>query len=350
MATGFKTATVDSGSVGATLTDYPTYVDLSRLGITTQAEADSVRVYAESGKTTEWAREIVSADEMHVLIPSLTSTVEIFVDWDDSASDYAVDATYGAEAVWSDYETVLHMDESSGAAVDSTGRATWADTNTVGAGTGQIEGGRDFTRGNNEMFLTTTEMLEGMSALTVQTWLKQEANTDPQFIWSFNREGNVNDSFSNWALIGDGDATANVQFGIEDTSNKRIIMNTTGTITTGTWTMMHNTWDGSTLRTYLDGSVDATTASTGSFGTFGDTSTNKRIGSSAAGSTRAYDGLQDEFRVRLSYPGANWYATEYDNQSDESTFWGTWSDAGGGGGGFTPTPMMHHLQMAGGLM
>jgi hypothetical protein len=47
MAAGFKKATVRAADVPSTLTNFPTYVDLDRLGITTLAEAQSVRVYAD---------------------------------------------------------------------------------------------------------------------------------------------------------------------------------------------------------------------------------------------------------------------------------------------------------------
>ena len=99
MAAGFKLATVNSARVPSTQTNFPAYVDLSRLGITTLAEAQSVRVYADSSKTTEWAREIVSATEMHVKVPSLTSTVTMYVDYDGVRSDYAVTDTFGRNAV-----------------------------------------------------------------------------------------------------------------------------------------------------------------------------------------------------------------------------------------------------------
>jgi hypothetical protein len=41
-----------------------------------------------------------------------------------------------------------------------------------------------------------------------------------------------------------------------------------------------------------------------------------------------YAGKIDEVRLRASVLSANWITTEYNNQSDESSFWPTWSDAG----------------------
>jgi hypothetical protein len=73
-----KTATVASAKVAATLSNFPVYINLSRVkgSAMTQAEADSVRIYTDSAKTTEIAREIVSVSECHAKIPSLTTTTQ----------------------------------------------------------------------------------------------------------------------------------------------------------------------------------------------------------------------------------------------------------------------------------
>ena len=42
---------------------------------------------------------------------------------------------------------------------------------------------------------------------------------------------------------------------------------------------------------------------------------------------KAYDGDLDEVRFRKSYMVSdNWEEAEYNNQNDEATFWGTWTD------------------------
>ena len=159
MAAGFKTATVNASDVPSTQTNFPAYVDLSRLGITTQAEADSVRVYADSGKTTEWAREIVSATEMHVKIPSLTSTTAIYVDWDGVSSDYAVTDTYGRNAVWTGYKAVHHGDS----VVDASGNlGNLTNTGSVAYSAGKV--GKAFDGGASN---TTKRMsITGSSPVT----------------------------------------------------------------------------------------------------------------------------------------------------------------------------------------
>ena len=333
MAAGFKQATVNASDVPATLSNYPTYVDLSRLGITTQAEADSVRCYSDASKTTELAREIVSVSEMHVKIPSLTSTFTLYVDWDGTSSDYAVTDTYGRNAVWSDYESVLHMDESSGDAVDSTGNGDWSDTNTVGSITGQIEDGRHFTKANSERFVTTRNLTDGMAALTVQFWANPVSFAVPMFVWSFERQTNPNDAYNHWALF---NTNGTIQFGIENDSGSRSIMNSISAFSTGTWSMAHTCWDGSNLRVFRNGSANGSTSHTATG--YSDDSVQKFWGGNDAQSLRYLDSSLDECRVRKSYVGANWITTEYNNQSDEAGFWGTWSDVGGGPPVSTFTP------------
>ena len=341
MATGFKTATVNASDVPATLTNFPAYVDLSRLGITTQSEADSVRCYSDESKTTELAREIVSTSEMWVKIPSLTSTFTLYVDWDGTSSDYAVTDTYGRNNVWSDYKAVLHLNESTGSnAVDSTGSGDWTDNNSVDSTTGQIGSAKDFTKAGSDHFETTKNLTGGMSALTVSYWFKRETETAPAFLWSFERQANANDAYNNWANLGDS-TNKKIDFGLENNSGQRTIISSTATFNTGTWYMAHQTWDGSTMRQFFDGSVDATTGSR--TGTFSDNTVQKFIGGNDAQTTRYFDGVIDEVRVRQSYVGANWITTEYNNQVDESGFWGTWSDVGGGGGGATFVPKITWL-------
>src|SRR5690606_376653 len=85
-----------------------------------------IRVYSDEAKTTELAREVVSCDtgtetgELHVKIPSLTTSTVIYIDVDGSRTEPAADSTYGSEAVWSDYEFVSH----DGGITDSTGTHT----------------------------------------------------------------------------------------------------------------------------------------------------------------------------------------------------------------------------------
>jgi hypothetical protein len=307
MAAGYKKATVTSARVPSTQTNFPSYVDLSRLGITTLAEAQSVRVYVAGN---ECAREIVSATEMHVKIPSLTSTTTIYVEWDGVRSDYAVDATYGRNAVWSGYAAVYHMADT----VDSTGNGKTLTDTTVTRDTQKIGDGGDY--GTSSRSITGSPISTATTNLSIQMWFNPDTlsgyrglfqlGTNVQFVWCHT---------NGTALL--------------FTKNNVAEYNPSIALSTSTWAMIHYVKEGDStnnLKVYKD----ATAGTSCSVGTIqaatGYSIINQRIESTYGfGSDAKYD----EIRVRDSALSANWITTEYNNQSDEASFWGTWTDAGG---------------------
>jgi len=339
MAAGFKTATVRSGDVPATQTNFPSYVDLDRLGITTLAEAQSVRVYADSAKTTEWAREIVSLTEMHVKVPSLTSTVEIFVDWDGVRADYAVGATYGRNNVWSDYVSVHHLQEDpSGTApqnTDSTGNGydttSQGSMTTADLVTSQIEKGIQ-TDGIDDILLKTSYASVGITSVTAQIWAKPDTTSVGGAFFKIGDSYGESGTNSNGYTLGVGssnfDTNGNDLVGLFE--NRRWII-TNSEMGTG-WSLLHLVLNASSKPTIYKNATSV----------FSDTGVNPNtpstylhIGGYDAGGSyeRIPKATVDEMRVRQSILSANWITTEYNNQNAESTFWGAWTDAGGGGGG-----------------
>lgn len=349
MAAGFKKATVNASDVPGTLTNYPSYVDLSRLGITTTAEADSVRVYADLAKTTEWAREIVSSAQMHVKIPSLTSTTEIYVDWDGVRANYANNATYGRDAVWSDYAAVWHMEETSGNITSSTGNNTGVDNNTVGTGTGQIQNGRNFLRSSSEYFDIASGSQTGLgitgNSITLSCWAKGDStlnNAVGRLIWRLGGTG----SYGYQLSTSGSSYSPNNAYAISAVGTGGgydFAFGTAGDATSGTLKHIVATYDGTNFRGYVN--TSKSTSTTKSNHLTNANAISFYIGSSGAGDY--YDDILDEIRVRPSVLSDNWITSEYNNQSDEAGFWGSWTNVGST---FTPSPMMHHMAISGGLM
>lgn len=318
MATGFKTATVNASSVPATQTNFPSYVDLSRLGITTLAEAQSVRVYADSSKTTEWAREIVSVTEMHVKIPSLTSTTSIYVDWDGVRADYAVTDPYGRNAVWSDYLGVYHFEGNSN---DSTSNGkNGTDTNaSYSTSYGYIEGQGVSLTGSGGSQISTSLIPADRTALSISSWAYYNSASNPT---------GAKNIWATWNFPSIG-ADHNCYFGPSSGTNWRMgdAQNITYTLAKQTW--FHWAWTndgGEPKKAYFNGAYDETTVNSG--GNDQPDHDNLHIGAQGNGGEN-WIGYLDEFRVRQSELSANWITTEYNNQSDEATFWGSWSNVGG---------------------
>jgi hypothetical protein len=297
----------------------------------TQAEADSVRVYADESKTTELAREIVSVTEMHVKIATLTSTTTIYVDYDGVRSDYGVTDTYGRNAVWSDYHRVYHIQAIvSGEVIDSTGNQTAnsgvfldgaAGLPTIDSG-GQFGNAGDFgnttqKRGINTKLPTLTAGgNENSSRWTQQCWFKT-SDTNTAFKRFFDEHSA---SGGNTGLGLDSSHRLNIRL----RGGTTVVV--TGALNNGVWRLVHFLKNADTAgKGYLNGADVATLSGTGTY-----TAEDIVWGfTNRATAQTMYSGFLDEVRIRKDALSANWITTEYNNQSDEASFWGTWTDAGG---------------------
>ena len=347
-----RVATVRAADVPASQTNMPVFFDIGRIGATalTLAEANSLRVYTDTDLVTQMAREIVSATEGHAKYPSLTSTSKIAMDFDGIRADYAVTDTFGRNNVWTGHTAVYHLNESSGNASDSTVNAyTLTNTNTVGYATSKINNGADFTSTNPDKRLTYTTDTMGIGAtgaITFGGWVRAtEEVTSADFgVRSLFFKLISGASGSEISVIYEfNGGTRRLRFQRAGSANS--LQYHTVTLGIVDFNHIQITFDGSTVKGYLNG-VEVTsvansgTQNIGSQGTF--------IGVFNTANIGYWRGLIDETRVSQSARSANWITTEYNNQNAESTFWGTWSTFGGGG--FTPTPLMHMRMMAGGMV
>ncbi|HET8574927.1 MAG TPA: LamG-like jellyroll fold domain-containing protein [Candidatus Paceibacterota bacterium] len=124
--------TIDHTKVGADLTDFPVYVDLSKMPAGffqhVQSGGGDIRV-TEGDGVTEVPREVVSINtasstgELHFEAPTLSSSTDsdfYLYYGNSSASEPAASSTYGSENVWnSGYQYVSH----DGGASESTSHA-----------------------------------------------------------------------------------------------------------------------------------------------------------------------------------------------------------------------------------
>ncbi len=344
MAAGFKRATVNASLVPATQTNFPVYVDLSRVGITTLAEAQSVRCYSDSARTIELAREIVSVAEMHVRIPSLTSTTEIFVDYDGIRSDYAATATFGRNAVWSDYYAVWHLQGAAASAnkvADSTGNGrSLTEGNTPASITGRFgdsDGGYDMRGVAGDVNSNTgRDWLErasgiltdiGSNAFTMQGWHYPDITpVNATHLIQLEENSATGRPYAAVYRLGNNDAGAGVKTSTTGTNDTPAI---TSAFANGVWHFFAFGRNASNFPFgYVNGTL--TTSSTVESGSFSATSApfyiNRRFNTSYPNAQRYGDGRYDEIRIRFSHLSENWLDTEYNNQNNESSFWGLWTD------------------------
>jgi hypothetical protein len=311
MAAGLKTAQVNASLVPSTQTNFPSYVDLSRLGITTLAEAQSVRVYADSAKTTEWAREIVSATEMHVKVPSLTSTVQIYADYDGIRADYAVTDTYGRNAVWSDYVMSNRFDN---ATLNSTGGTGWTNNNSIGTTTGKIGDAVFNDTSSKRLQLIPSYTFTTSSNEHISFWLNAQSFVG--YILDILPSAN-----SRRILIYGNTTSIRFFWSGNETDS--------GPLSTNTWYKIDIVKSGNTCTWYLNGSsLGSNTPGAASYAN----SPRMALLNTADGTNLALVPANcriDNFNYKESTSVANWISTKYQNENNESSFWGTWTDAGG---------------------
>ena len=327
----FKKLVIASGQVsGASHSDFPVLIQPSKMTgweALTLAEAESIRIYTDEAKTNEVAREVVddSPDEIWVKVPTLTSSTELYVDYDGVRADYAVGATYGRNAVWGDYEFVSH----DGGGTDSTGNhsPTAGGGVTAGGVTGKIGDATTFDGIDDHFDLGDSVLFDEQTSF--QIWIKSPSASDIQI--AVQTEDTFDRRFTVF-LRQDFDPKIVQGFYRDQGSNADYRLNTgSSDIFDDTWRSVAMTVDGDNgAYRYIDGSLNESVpvedgetwgGFTPNVGTY--------IGASIEFDRRYYNGDYDEVRIKSAALSPNWITTEYNNQNDVASFWGTVTDAGG---------------------
>lgn len=314
----FKSATVNASLVPASQNNFVAYVDLSRVGITTLAEAQSVRVYLNQSKTLQVAREIVSATEMHVLIPFLTSTTTMYIDYDGVRADYAVTDTFGRNAVWFQYDVVLHGQDAN---VDSTGKRTMSMTGTVTYTDGKVRRAYNIPDTANYPTAPDATDLRYTGNMYFSAWLKRNAisNRDTPFSkgqpWS--------SATGYWMHFNDVSNDAYINTPGSSFANTQITTTGVPDLVSAPRHFVFKKTASTNIKTYFSGVLHHTVSTTAAF----TTNTNALwVGQRVDGSDQ-WNGYMDEVRFSSFLFSDNYITIDYNNQNDETSFWGTWSTA-----------------------
>jgi hypothetical protein len=211
--------------------------------------------------------------------------------------------------VWSDYSWVSHMEDlTTSTILDSTsgGRTgTKTSANNPEVSSGQIGNSQEIS---SDRIDTSSIPMTATNNFTIQAWLRPTATGNFYAIVHNGADSNgyaIGMNSSKWALL-----IAGLSWNEMNLS-----------VTTNSWQLVHGTRESGTSYTYKNG-----TKSTAGVTTNPNTpATRLRLGIAAFNTN--YAGKIDEVRLRASVLSANWITTEYNNQSDEASFWPTWSDA-----------------------
>lgn len=321
----------------------------------------NLRAYTTSAKTTQLPIDIVSfvaggtpAAEVYVKIPTAATSETIFIESDDvETAQPAVTATYGRNAVWTDYESVGHLVETAntdaGGYTDSTGNN---DGTGISMALSLVAGpfGGDVAKfdGSNDRIEFPISLAASDDVFTIQAWSNPDDLTVDQRLFSLLGATNNASAEITWMdADGSGDGWR------AQAKDASTVINTVGLDSSNdasaTWQMIHHAYGSSNI-IYVDGSSSASGSGTSNFsdGT-GDADTAIIANLWQLTGTGAYfDGAIAAFRLRMSVLSADWISTEYDNQNS-STAWvtvGTWADDGAGGG-TTLLQMLNHTRYGG---
>ncbi len=318
----YSPISINAAQVPSTQTDFPVLVSqtdnrfktIANSGHVANASGFDIRPYSDSGLTSALSYDLERYNAttgevvMWVKVGSLSSsTTPIYLAYGDAS--LSTDGT--STATWSNsFLGVYHLADGTTLNVNS---ATGSNNGTnfgAAAAAGMIDGGASFIAVNTDSIGCGSSM--NPTAVTISAWAKGTT-----FPGSLNgvvcREGGS--SHSTILLV---NSSGKLFCYVSATTN--LSYNGTGshTLSTGTWYLLHLSYDSSAgLVGYVNASSDNTVAANGNCVT---TATTFTIGADGATAGRYWNGSIDEARFSSVARSADWITTEYNNQSAPATF------------------------------
>lgn len=278
-----------------------------------------INFFSDAALTTKYSWEVekyVSTTgeiEAWVKIPTLSHTVDtvIYVAYGNSSISSFQGGSVGS--VWdSSYKGVWHLPDGSSLSLnDSTTNASTLTNTGATAATGKIDGGAGSD--GSSQYLTSPVNPAGMTSVTFEGWVYLNGPStggQPVLLGSANR--------INLGYAQGGGVLGGVSF-FTQAGNGNVSASYTGSVSFGAWHYLAGTYDGTTVKAYLDGAVGGTTGA--QTGGIGGGAINVRLGTdNGAANTFGTPGVMDEARISDTARSADWIATEYNNQSAPGTF------------------------------
>lgn len=324
--------TIQASQVDADLTDFPVYVDLADLGSSffsvVKSDGGDIRVSKSDG-TTEVPIQIVDIDtgaetgQMHfkadgTLSSSSDTTFKIYFG-NAAANLYSRTDTYGSDNVWnSNYEAVYHLEEeptSATAIKDSTSNA-YDSTSIDGSMTAadsvsaQIGSGIDTDGSNDTIDLPN---IPPTTSITCEAWVQ---NNGTQGLWF--AHDNVGAERKWYMQHAAGWFFVNV-FN-DSNQNKNYYY---PSVTIGDMNHYAFTFTSNTLKMYVNGqniTGSVTKVFDNTVNTLHNVTSNTTIGATAVNRFPA-GVIIDEARISNNVRSDDWISTQYNNQSDTTSFY-----------------------------
>lgn len=306
--------TINANQIAGDITNYVCYIDLSDLGSdffsNVKTDGSDIAVI-DSDNATLLERELVSIDtvgetgELWVKIPNLENATAktIYLYFNNPGTTLNNSTT-----VWdSNYKMIQHMNDLTASTIaDSTTNGNdgtkFADDEPIEA-TGILGKAQDFDGTNDEIIYAydaDSLAFSGNDPITISCWVNLDTFSGSDWFLAQGTE-----------IVLARDTSNRAQFILNSfTTNDRVVG---GTLSTLTDHYLVGRYDGVNLEVFLDGVSVGTVVPTGTYGGI----TNDFITSQNLGRV---DGKVDELRVSDIARSDELIETEYNNQSDTSTF------------------------------
>ena len=301
----FPSAAIDGGSTS-----------LNNLG-------GNLKCYTDSGKGTRLPVEVVkfiTGGSPSILIwgksPTLNVASTVYMEADTVAtSQPANTATFGRNAVWSDFEACYHFN-SSNKLTDSTGNHDLTQTGTITNVTGLLGDAIDCAGSySNRMTAASYKGITGGTARTVSFWAKATSSTDTGVTsWGVNNNGQRYSVY-----FSSGNFRTEVQGGFKMASSGA----TTGQYKRYSSILTSSSFPGS-CRHRIDGVTTTGDSQSGSrtVNTVGTNDLEVAALNNFGGATIGSE-VTDEYTLRAFAITDDFESTEVNNQSDPASFWTT---------------------------
>jgi len=217
------------------------------------------------------------------------------------------------------FRATYHLGESASPYQDSTSNANATGNIIPGQVNGKIGKAQQFSAASGQ-YLSAPNSVPSGALLTLEGWLNVSSPVGNPVVIDNREQG----SLRGGVLYLDTAASNHAAFYINNVTNIEGTVN----LADGAWHHLVGTYDGTTMKLYVDGAL----VKSGAGGSFAGFSAGTIYLGRASGSSVYTNGLLDEVRVSNIARTTDWIAAEYNNQNNPASFYSVaWGQTPGGG-------------------
>ena len=312
--------TASGYTAGETLSGFPLLVRLDSTTVPGFSHAQMLSsngadlAFSSEDGSQLYSHEIESWDEsgtsfIWVRIPSLTAQSKLRIWWGKSGE--STPSAPARAATWSSgFGGVWHLNQSLGFQTDSSPNALAATSTALTDGSTAVIPKSATLDGSTSTVTIPNAAALNPSFISVEAWVK----TSSTGLCSILSKDNSGLTKRVWQFRVNAGKVEFIPFNA--TTNASVA--STAVVNDGQFHHVFGTWDGSTVRVYVDGVQSGSTAFAGSLRS--GMSNAAYIGRMETTTANYFPGTIDEVRLSQSARSANWIKASYDNQKPASAF------------------------------